>query len=93
MAKMNESTEKIKESEKEAEVLDPEEVIEVTLMSDPGNIGRTIFCAVNGTAIYVPCGEPIKIKRKYAEVLKRAQREASEAAKRSAVSSSEAANI
>lgn len=71
-------------------VPDPEELVEITVMSDPGSIGQMIFCSVNGTGMYVPCGEPVKIKRKYAEVLKRSQKEAAQAARKSVALSSAA---
>ena len=50
---------------------DPEEVVERRYMRESEHGNKTIFCSVNGTAIYVPCGKSVKIKRKYAEVIDR----------------------
>ena len=58
---------------KEEKILapDPEEVVERRYMRESEHGDKTIFCSVNGTAIYVPCGKSVKIKRKYAEVIDR----------------------
>ena len=58
---------------KEEKILapEPEEVVERRYMRDSEHGDKTIFCSVNGTAIYVPCGKSVKIKRKYAEVIDR----------------------
>lgn len=70
--------------------LDPDELVEMTVLGDPSQIGKKIFCSVNGVALMVPCGEPVKIKRKYAEVLKNAHKQSASAA-RAAAAASEAA--
>ena len=51
---------------KEEKILapDPEEVVERRYMRESEHGDKTIFCSVNGTAIYVPCGKSVKIKRK-----------------------------
>lgn len=58
---------------KEEKILapDPEEIVERRYMRESEHGDKTIFCSVNGTAIYVPCGKSVKIKRKYAEVIDR----------------------
>lgn len=77
----------------ESKMPDPEELVDVTVMTEGEGVGQTIFCSVNGTAIYVPCGEPVKIKRKYAEVLKRRQEELVRTAKKNASLVKEASSI
>lgn len=73
MAKVD--TEKTNVDTEKTTELDPEELVEITVMRAPSDIGRKVFCSVNGVAMLVPCGEPVKIKRKYAEVLKNAQKQ------------------
>lgn len=52
-------------------VTDPmEELVEVMLFKDNGKYKDDVFVAVNGQNCVVQRGKPVKIKRKFAEVLR-----------------------
>lgn len=87
-----EAEEKVEAEEKtpEKKTPGPEEFVEVTVMSDPSTTGQKLFCSVNGVAMYVPYNEPVKIKRKYAEVITNSLTQQRNAEKASLVSAREA---
>lgn len=59
----------IKEEAKEA--LDPmEEYVEVELFKDGGKYKDDVYVSVNGETCLVQRGVPVKIKRKFAEVIR-----------------------
>lgn len=57
-----------------------EELTEVYLMKDNDRYKGDMFVCVNGVGIMVPRGERVKIKRKYADVIKKSLDAASAAA-------------
>ncbi len=57
-----------------------EEMTEIFLMKDNDRYKGDVFVCVNGTAIMVPRGQRVKIKKKYADVLKQSAEAANEAA-------------
>lgn len=72
--------------EVKAEAIDPmEELVEVELFRDGGKYSGDVYVSVNGENCIVQRGVPVKIKRKFYEVIKQSieqdQRTASEIAK------------
>lgn len=60
----------VKEEVTEAEVKDPnEEYVEIRLFKDSGKYNSDVFVAVNGENCIVQRGKPVKIKRKFANVI------------------------
>lgn len=57
-----------------------EEMTDIFLMKDNDRYKGDVFVCVNGTAIMVPRGQTVKIKKKYADVLRRSSEAANEAA-------------
>ena len=55
------------------------EEVEITLMKDDGKYKDDVVVILNGTAIKVPRGVPVKIKRKYANIIKESMAENSKA--------------
>ena len=47
-----------------------EELVEIMLFKDSGKYADDVFVAVNGETCQVQRGVPVKIKRKFAEVIK-----------------------
>lgn len=86
---------KIKEAEETKDVPETkdEETVKIKLMADAQNLSQPVFCCVNGVAIKVPRGETVEIKKKYAEVLERAEKAEIEAVRRSARLSAEAESM
>lgn len=72
--------------EVKAEAIDPmEELVEVELFRDGGKYSSDVYVSVNGENCIVQRGVPVKIKRKFYEVIEQSieqdQRTASEIAK------------
>lgn len=72
--------------EVKAEAIDPmEELVEVDLFRDGGKYSSDVYVSVNGENCIVQRGVPVKIKRKFYEVIEQSieqdQRTASEIAK------------
>lgn len=61
------------------------EEVEVSLLKDDGKYKDDVVVICNGTTIKIPRGKPVKIKRKYAEILSASQMERMSADQRSAV--------
>ena len=56
----------------EKKITDPsEEMTEIYLMKDNDRYKGDVFVCVNGVGIMVPRGEKVKIKKKYADVIRR----------------------
>jgi hypothetical protein len=60
------------------------EEVEVSLLKDDGKYKDDVVVICNGTPIKIPRGKPVKIKRKYAEILSASQMERMSADQRSA---------
>lgn len=54
---------------------DSEDLVEYTAPLLPGKSQQEIFCAVNGEAIRIKRGVPVKIKRKFYEALQNAAKQ------------------
>lgn len=54
---------------------DPEELVEIELFYDGEKYSEPVPVLVNGTKILVPRGKPVKIKRKYFEVLENSRKQ------------------
>ena len=48
---------------------DLNEEVEITLIKDDGKYKDDVVVVLNGVAIKVPRGKPVKIKRKYAKII------------------------
>lgn len=57
-----------------------DELTEIYLMKDNDRYKGDVFVCVNGVGIMVPRGEHVKIKKKYADVIKRSMEAANAAA-------------
>lgn len=55
------------------------EEVEITLMKDDGKYKDDVVVILNGTAIKVPRGKPVKIKRKYAKIIEESMAESNKA--------------
>lgn len=66
MAKTEAKTEEIK-------TYDPDELVDYTAPLLPGSKQKDVFCAVNGETCVIKRGVPVKIKRKFYDVLMSAQ--------------------
>ena len=60
---------------------DDEDLVGVELFYDEEKYKEPVAVIVNGVKILVPRGEPVKIKRKYAEVLEHSMEQGREAGK------------
>lgn len=58
---------------KAEKALDPEELVDYTAPLMPGGKQKDVFCSVNGENCVIKRGVPVKIKRKFYEVLMNAQ--------------------
>lgn len=58
---------------------DGEQMVEIFLMKDNERYKNDLFVCVNGVGIMVPRGENVKIKKKYADVIKRSLEESNAA--------------
>ncbi len=58
-----------KKTEATKKALSPEELVEYTAPLDPAGTKRDVLVAVNGELIRIKRGTPVKIKRKFWEVL------------------------
>ncbi len=57
-----------------------DELTEIYLMKDNDRYKGDVFVCVNGVGMMVPRGEHVKIKKKYADVIKRSMEAANAAA-------------
>lgn len=71
-------TEEVK-VEKKVE-LDPEEYVEIELFKDGDRYKDSLYVAVNGENCLVPRGVPVKIKRKFADVIRNSIAQGNQAA-------------
>ena len=53
----------------------PDDLVEVMLFKDSGKYKDDVFVAVNGVGCLIKRGEPVKIKRKFAEVLQNSMKQ------------------
>lgn len=60
--------------------LDPEEYVEIELFQDGERYKDSLFVAVNGENCIIPRGKPVKVKRKFAEVIKNSIEQGNKAA-------------
>lgn len=60
------------------------EEVEVFLHKDDGKYKDDVVVVCNGTTIKIPRGKPVKVKRKYAEILSASQRDRANADEKSA---------
>lgn len=67
-----EETEAVDET---AAVPSPDDLVEVMLFKDSGKYKDDVFVAVNGVGCLIKRGEPVKIKRKFAEVLQNSMKQ------------------
>ena len=67
-----ENTEVKKSEEKK---YNPDELVDYTAPLLPGGKQKDVFCAVNGETCVIKRGVPVKIKRKFYEVLMNAQKQ------------------
>lgn len=65
---MSEKKEKV-----EVKAVDMNEEVDYTAPLLPGRTQKDVVCLVNGTMLRIKRGVPVKIKRKYLEVLQNAQ--------------------
>lgn len=68
-------TETKKAETKKAEILDPNEEVEIKLFKDNGKYSQPLFVGVNGETIAIKRGEKVKIKRKFLEVIENSERQ------------------
>ena len=69
---------KIEETEAVEETVaavSPDDLVEVMLFKDSGKYKDDVFVAVNGVGCLIKRGEPVKIKRKFAEVLQNSMKQ------------------
>lgn len=59
----------------ETKAYDPNELVDYMAPLLPGSKQRDVFCAVNGETICFKRGVPVKIKRKFYDVLMNAQKQ------------------
>ena len=78
--KASEVEEKASEVEEKASEKE-EELVEVTLFKDNKDYKDDVFVAVNGKSLAIKRGEPVKIPKKFAEVLKNSLMQDNAAAK------------
>ena len=86
MATKKKADDEVVTEEVKAEAIDPmEELVEVELFRDGGKYSGDVYVSVNGENCIVQRGVPVKIKRKFYEVINQSieqdQRTASEIAK------------
>ena len=70
---MSETKTKTKTEVETTVVNDPDELVDYTGPLLPGGKQKDIFCSVNGETCQIKRGIPVKIKRKFYEVLMNAQ--------------------
>lgn len=66
-------TEETKAKTEETKAYDPDELVDYTAPLLPGSKQKDVFCAVNGETCVIKRGVPVKIKRKFYDVLMSAQ--------------------
>lgn len=72
---------KVEEATVEKTPVDPmEEYVEIELFKDGGKYRDDLFVSVNGENCIVQRGVPVKIKRKFAEVIKNSMEQSNRAA-------------
>lgn len=59
----------------ETKAYDPDELVDYMAPLLPGSKQKDIFCAVNGETVCIKRGFPVKIKRKFYDVLMNAQKQ------------------
>lgn len=64
-------TEAVEEVKAKKEAVDPmEEYVEIELFKDGGKYKDDVYVSVNGETCLIQRGVPVKVKRKFAEVIK-----------------------
>lgn len=75
MAKTDETKAKTEAKTDETKVYDPNELVDYMAPLLHGGKQKDIFCAVNGETCCIKRGVPVKIKRKFYDVLMNAQQQ------------------
>lgn len=63
--------------ETKAKAYDPEELVEIELFADGGKYKDDVFVQVNGETCLIQRGVPVKVKRKFYDVLIASRRQES----------------